>query len=320
MTDSTTQGREAALQRLRRELAAPPSTSEELIDLAAAVAQVEDTGADERLATTGRDALQSAPPELRANALDGLAERVLADELAQIIEEASDPSEVTEWLLATDRLARAARVLNRVDIVRAAFDALADDIQTFPPVYAPWSDFAEQQEALGLGANMKRPLLRFWSELSMADVRVDLLARTSPPADESSVQTVLSSLFATEQLQPRVVVDLVTIRRRRDALRQDATGHRLAAHDSVPDLEALPMMERIGGAGEWEAFVQAEETGVLLAVYGLGPDARLELTGPTGQVLLTWSDDRWLAPLDEAGSWTLRTGGDAFPFTLSDGP
>lgn len=311
-----TQGRQLARQWLEQELAEPPSDVEHLVDLAGAVGLVEDAWADELdavsdLLARGRSALSSADPALRAE-LAGSLDRDLVGDVGPLLE-GGTVEEIRDWLMAADELARAVRVLDLTDAARPAFDALADDIAAFPGAWTDLAAFAEQQEERGLGADLRRPLLRFWTALATSSVRARIEEDALPAADAGAVQRGLDALFAAHPPADNVI-DFGAFRREQRRLAVERGNERLAADDSVPELVALPKSHEVASGPGWQALIEAEIEAVVLAIYGL--DAAPGLEGPTDSGL-SEQRGRWRAELSP-GAWTLRIGEDSWSFTLTE--
>jgi len=312
-------GQAFAIDWLRQELAGPaPADAEAAIELAGALGQVLDTGVHDPSAQGLVDAAQrrlaELPPSIRSNVVEALPDGSLPDDLAARIATAADPTEVQDWLLAVDEVARAARVLGLEARCRSAFDALARDIDVHSALYAPHALFAEQQSERGLGAHPERPLLRFWTALAMADLGASLLDEAEA-TDESVVQGMLAAL--TGARSGAVVLDLDAFRRR-GAAAAESGGLRLAA-DSSFDLSELPVLEPIGGGDSWEAFLQLRALRVVVAIYGPDEDASIQLSGPGGDVAVIWRADHHEAAVDRDGEWRLTVGEAILRFRLASG-
>lgn len=114
-----------------------------------------------------------------------------------------------------------------------------------------------------------------------------------------------------------VVVSLRRFRERRGPA--EGGELRLVAGEAVAELSPAPLMERLAGNDEaWAAFLQAEDQGVVVALYGLPTGSVVDLVGPSGPVLGAWTDGRWAAPADLAGLWKLRVDGVEVSFRLDD--
>ena len=319
------EGRHQAREWLIDELACGDDpTVESSVELAAAVGQVEDSWPDDDLEAQaliqrGREMLAQVSPSILSDIERSLRERTLSDDLDAAIDAAEDRSEVLDWLMAADELARAARVLGLEEPAHEAFKRLADDIAAFPQVYAPYATFAEAQEAVGLGARLDRPLLRFWSELALSDLRAQIIERGLDQPHEETVQAALGQLFSDSARVHPVVVELSRLRDRQVSDGGVGAPLRLAAADTGPALLPVPPMERVGGAENWEAFVMLEGPTAALAVYGLRDGQDVTLEGPGGPVSLVSEADRLVAALDRPGEWILTVQGGIWPFNLQEG-